>query len=216
MLPGGFLLSAQSTADVPASLHVYDFRERAVSEGRDLRVRSFGGVSRSAEALAGGARAIAYSGGQNFWAGPSPGSEYRLEQWSSDGRRIRALRRPAPWYRAAAGSGAPPPQWRLHDAGDGILYAVVSVPNARYAQIPPDLPPPDRARALEAAIDVYFDAIDYAANVLLAHAGPLTLENATTLLPVGFFAGSDLAYRFETAPSGDELAVVVRHALVAR
>jgi hypothetical protein len=178
--------------------------------------RSFGPVGSAARgtpsALRG--RAIAYVRGATFWAGPPDGSDrgFAIEQWSTDGKLLRTIRRTVTWYpRQSEFSAMGPPQWTLQDDGTGLLFATIAIPRRTSVS----RQSPARGRPGGVAVDIYYEVIDVVANEVLFTAGPLPAARAAQELP-RLFQGSRQGYIFRSSAQGDRQAVIVEYSLVAR
>jgi hypothetical protein len=201
-----------------ASFSIYNLNQSTA--GPPPLVRAFGpSVSNGFSA-----RPLVYSGGTTFWAGPpnGPGFGYVLELWRTDGTRVRTIRRDVPWMPNASdvreGGRMPPPEMELiHEDGSGIIIVGMMVPNKTFLTLSPaDM----RSEALDgpmnAAIDIYIEAIDANAGVMLASIGPIRPSEAIRVMPIGFFPATRQGYRREEDANGLPLMRMVEFQLVAR
>ncbi|MEO7996216.1 MAG: hypothetical protein ABI852_02160 [Gemmatimonadaceae bacterium] len=149
------------------------------------------------------ARRVSHSGGDTFWAGPlsNAGQGYVLEQWRTDGTLLKTIRRPVSWVPAGiagtdSGGGAPHPDLQmLHEDGSGVLLVSWMIFRPDFARLTAeergDFTP---GKARDKSIDVYFEAIDANAGVVLASAGPVRPSSSFGHFPIGYFRGTREGY----------------------
>ena len=184
-----------------------------------------GAVKRTFEAVEGGVsdwalRMISYAGGDTFWAGPplGGGDAYVLEEWGTDEKLRRTLRREAPWFRWAGYGEISPGVSQLHVTHDGLLYVLVRRPKEEYRK------EFERARrrgeyvareARDGLTEVLFEVIDTRSGELLAselHPAAQAREFA----PKALFKGSLSGYRYKEGDDGLPFVEIVRVELVPR
>lgn len=199
-----------ATARTGKAFGVFDFAKPA-TDGSPGVVREFGTpIMRTS-------RVVTPSTGANFWAAPrdGPGAAYELELWRTDGTLLRTIRRNVPWFPAA---GAEPSSEIeiLNDDGTGILLVGLMIPNAeKFVDAGKETDASKRRANQDAAIDIYFEAIDGNAGVVLASWGPFHPSAAMKTLPIGFFPRSRTGYRLEENADGFEILRMVELKLVA-
>jgi hypothetical protein len=190
-------------------------------------VRSFGELRPSETAISQSSRRrlIAYSGGQQFWAGPpaATGRGYEIELWNTSGKLLRTIRREVPWYPSGVDvekprqpQQAPPvPPGRVgavYSMGDGLVFVAIGMTNPRgwaaALQAPADTTL--RFRAYEA----YWELIDGNSGTVLARNGPIGYEEANRTLPAGgWFQGSQSGYKPFDTPGGEHGVRIVEMVL---
>jgi hypothetical protein len=204
---GLYVSSAQSVAQTGSAFGVFDFAPN--SDGQPRVVRQFG------KPVPQTPRIVTPSTGLNFWAAPreGPGAAYELELWRTDGTLLRTIRRDAPWFpRTDAGSEME----IMSDDGTGIVLIGLMIPNAAKMEAVAKADPSQRRALQDAAIDIYFEAIDGNAGVVLASWGPYPPSIALKSLPNGFIPRSRTGYRFESDADGFSMARIVELRLVAQ
>ncbi|HKS07652.1 MAG TPA: hypothetical protein VJR92_15225 [Gemmatimonadaceae bacterium] len=213
LLDDGNLVSSFKAAG--GAFHIYDVTQTTATV--PPVVRSMG------PALQMGGQRISHAGGNTFWTAPPDGEGlgYVLEQWRTDGTLVRTIRRAVPWMRsgdaAKLGSPLPPPEIEgLHDDGTGIVYVTLMVPNKTFLDITPEQRR-DRSPdgAMNKSIDIYIEAIDVNAGVVLGAIGPIHPAEATKLIPLGYLRASRLAYRREEDADGFPIMRIVEAQLTS-
>ena len=170
-------------------------------------------------------RLIAYRGGETFWAGPprAVGRGYELEEWHVDGRRLRTLRREAPWFPRGAdrapsrvASGAKPPHEieSIWDLGDERLLVIVLAPKSGDWRVPVGrvLDPARRDQLLS----IWAEILDTRSGTLLATLGPLTYSQAVAQLPMVMAPGTHRGVQLDTTADGERYVRRVTMELTAR
>ena len=210
ILDDGTVLSSESARDRSRHFRVVD---------------TAGAVQRTFGAVEGGVsewalRMIAYAGGDTFWAGPplEGGDAYVLEEWGTDGKLRRTLRREAPWFRWAGFGEISPGVSLLHVTHDGLLYVMVRRPTEEYrreferAQRRGESVPREARDGLTEGL---FEVIDTRSGELLAsdlHPAGWAREFA----PRALFRGSLTGYRYKEGDDGLPFVEIVTVELVPR
>lgn len=146
-------------------------------------------------------RPVAYAGGKSFWVGPMTGHkfEYTLQQWSTDGRLLRTIRRDVPWLRDDVVDSQElgvQPGMRIHADGTGLLFVSLGVPLTAYGKLTPlERRQRDEGGAADRAMRSYFEVIDVNAEVVLASIGPLSTSQFERQVLDSFFPRSREGYR---------------------
>lgn len=192
-------------------------------------IREFGEVD--AAKVAAGARAerpIAYAGGTTFWAGPGAwdGTGYTLQEWSTDGRLLRTIRRDVPWFPVGAKppervrEGQPPSNTppapafgQMHLDADGLLITFIGVPNERWRPVQGSFAEEEAAE--EDMFDAVLEVIDTRASVLLASERMLVAD-ALRRIAHWFFSSQASGYRVDETPLGLPVVKILDYRLVAR
>ena len=210
MFDDGTILTSESTRDRSHYFRVVD---------------TTGAVTRTFEAVEGGGpewgwRPISYAGGDTFWAGPPiEGSDaYVLEEWGTDGRLRRTIRRDAPWFRWHGYGEISPGVSQLHVTRDGLLYVLVRRPTDEYrtaferARGRGEMVPRD---ARDGLTEVLFEVIDTRSGKLLASDLHAATE-ARDFTPRRLFSGSPVGYLYGESEAGLPFVEMVRMELVPR
>ena len=164
-------------------------------------------------------RRITPAGASRFWSGPPAeiGRGYEVELWDVEGRRVRTIRRDAPWYppgvdvRGQGRDAVPPSEVEaLHYLGDGLLWILLMVPDREVW--PKYLANRSDTTLAAKAARIYGEVIDTDAGVVLARTGPMSITAAMSTLPIDFFLNSRLGFRpFETASGESAFQIVAAH-----
>ncbi len=112
-----------------------------VEAGKGI-VRSFGSDDGAYRADVDGSGTRRISRGSNGTVWSMRINEYVLEQWSTDGRKVRALRREVDWFRTwyrypsvVDGQHPMPPMTRaVHEDSAGLVWVAVELPGGNWAK----------------------------------------------------------------------------------
>ncbi len=167
-------------------------------------------------------RSLAYARGTSFWAGSPTGVkfEYTLQQWSTDGRLLRTIRREVPWLRGdvtdSPESGIQPGM-NIHDDGTGLLFVSIAVPRAAYAELSPaERRQRDEGGPADRAVRSYLEVIDVNAEAVLASIGPLSPAQFGRRLPNSFFPRSRDGYQIREDQDGFRTMQILETRLVQK
>ncbi len=97
--------------------------------------------------------------------------EYRLEEWDLEGRLLRSLVVPTPWFPRweTRPSDKPPPPIiiDIQEDSEGYLWTIISVPDRRYRPVPAGTPMKDIPLG-DHQFDTIIEVIDPRRNIVLA------------------------------------------------
>lgn len=169
-------------------------------------VRGFGEVSGTAQS----GLLITYAGGSTFWSSSrASDSGYEIQLWGLDGQLRRTIKRSAEWHPIRKKTdpqpvSSPPPTRvvLLHDDGEGVVFVGVLVNTRWRPSVNPTL------QQQQEMADVYLDAIDARAGVLLASVGPVPYPQAMAQFPTGFFTRSRQGFKVASVGRSTEVRIV--------
>lgn len=120
-------------------------------------------------------RPLARATDSTFWAAPPPGAPdgYALEEWTTDGRLLRVVKRDPHWMHQQVFPGrccGAMPRFRVNKDERGLLWVVAWVvrPGATIATL--ENPSDEERLELQRSIDLRLEVIDVDAGSLLASA----------------------------------------------
>jgi hypothetical protein len=107
----------------------------------------------------------------------------------------------------------------LHYDGSGIVIVgwMVPEPNPTRWRTLAEIEDRARRRSLQdEMIDIYIEAIDTDAGIVLASMGPVHPSVAAPSVPTGFVPRSRLGYRRDEAPDGTQILRIIELRLTGR
>ena len=212
LLADGTYLSSKGRR---AAFQIFD-----LSATPPTQVREFGPAVENASF----SRRISYSAGNTFWVSAPEGAGlgYFIEQWRTDGTRLRTIRRDVPWMpkgdEASTEGRLPPPEMEiLHDDGTGLIAVLIMIPTKGLLSLSQaERRNREPGGPADKAIEIYFEVIDANAGVVLASIGPIHPSEAMKQLPSGFFRGGRTGYRREEDANGFRTMRIIEYQLLAR
>ena len=198
---------------------------RGYRGGHHFRVADSSGELRSEFSPVGdgsagrGFRAIAYAGGDTFWAAPGEegADEYMLEEWGTNGTLRRRLHRDVRWYQWRGSRETSPSVQQLHVGPGGLLYVLLWRQTAEYRREYQRA----RRRGERVARELRDHLTESVLEVIDARSGELLasevipVSEARRVLPRTLFRGSFLGYRYEDG-QGEPFVDIVEVKLTAR
>lgn len=227
VLEDGTILDGARPQNPAAYFDVKRASGTAPNSGWPEVVRSIGKVSEAEAAFdrSDRTRLVSNAGNGRFWAGPpgATGRGYEIELWTTEGTRLRTIRRDVDWYprdvdryRPKTSQLTPWPAEleTVQVIDDGLIWVTLIVPNpdgwAAYAKNRQD------STAEGRAVLGYGELIDANAGVVLARTGKLYAKEARKVLPHGWFPRSMLGYRPYETPDGAPAFRILEATLQAR
>ena len=224
-LPGMTIILDSGSAlasDGVVSSRSHHFR---VADSTGALERAFSPV---AQGSAGGEmREITHFGGDTFWAGPgSQGADaFLLEEWGIDGELRRTFRRDAWWWRWSGEAATSTRVRSLHIARNGLLYAVASSPTDEYVKEYARMRERTRTGGEQTEVQDWpslgemsehiVEVVDTRSGELLA-SEVYTARQLSEVVPMSFFRGSLVGYRYNSGDGGLPFVEIVTLELVPR